>query len=49
MDLPQQMTERDWLLDGLRRNRFRRGDTAAFLGVSRKTLYNKMRREGLLE
>ncbi|WP_296479111.1 phosphoenolpyruvate hydrolase family protein [Roseinatronobacter sp.] len=49
VDAPQQMTERDWLLDGLRRNRFRRGDTAAFLGVSRKTLYNKMRREGLLE
>jgi predicted TIM-barrel enzyme/DNA-binding NtrC family response regulator len=35
-------SERDWILDGLRRNRFRRGATAQFLGVSRKTLYNKM-------
>ncbi|WFE74909.1 phosphoenolpyruvate hydrolase family protein [Roseinatronobacter sp. S2] len=43
------LNERDWLLDALRRNRFRRGDTAAYLGVSRKTLYNKMRRMGLLE
>ncbi|MCC5969730.1 MAG: phosphoenolpyruvate hydrolase family protein [Pararhodobacter sp.] len=46
---PQPLSERDWLLDALRRNRFRRGDTAAFLGLSRKTLYNKMRRAGLLE
>ena len=43
------VTERDWLLDALRRNRFRRGDTAAYLGISRKTLYNKMQRFGLLE
>jgi predicted TIM-barrel enzyme/DNA-binding NtrC family response regulator len=35
-------SERDWILDALRRNRFRRGATAQFLGVSRKTLYNKM-------
>lgn len=47
--LVQPLSERDWLLDALRRNRFRRGDTAAYLGVSRKTLYNKMRRMGLLE
>jgi DNA-binding NtrC family response regulator len=40
--------ERAWILDGLRRNRFRRGDTARFLGVSRKTLYNKMVALGLL-
>lgn len=45
----QSVTERDWLLDALRRNRFRRGDTAAYLGISRKTLYNKMHRFGLLE
>jgi predicted TIM-barrel enzyme/DNA-binding NtrC family response regulator len=43
------MAEREWILDALRRNRFRRGATATFLGVSRKTLYNKMRRYGLLE
>jgi len=46
---PQAVGERDWLVDALRRNRFRRGDTAAYLGISRKTLYNKMRRFGLLE
>lgn len=45
----QSVTERDWLLDALRKNRFRRGDTAAYLGISRKTLYNKMHRFGLLE
>lgn len=41
-------SEKDWLLHGLRRNRFRRGLTAEYLGVSRKTLYNKMRAYGLL-
>jgi DNA-binding NtrC family response regulator len=41
-------SEKDWLLNGLRRNRFRRGKTAEYLGVSRKTLYNKMRAYGLL-
>lgn len=35
-------SEREWILDALRRNRFRRGEAARFLGVSRKTLYNKM-------
>jgi predicted TIM-barrel enzyme/DNA-binding NtrC family response regulator len=40
-------SEKAWVLDGLRRNRYRRGKTAAYLGVSRKTLYNKMRRYGL--
>lgn len=42
------MTEAEWLLDALRRNRFRRGETADFLGISRKTLYNRMRNLGLL-
>jgi predicted TIM-barrel enzyme/DNA-binding NtrC family response regulator len=41
--------EREWILDALRRHRFRRGETASFLGVSRKTLYNKMRQHGLLD
>ena len=41
-------SEKEWLLDGLRRNRFRRGCTADYLGISRKTLYNKMRAQGLL-
>lgn len=40
-------SEKDWILDALRRNRFRRGRTAAYLGISRKTLYNKMRACGL--
>jgi DNA-binding NtrC family response regulator len=40
-------SEREWILDGLRRNRFRRDATARFLGISRKTLYNKMRTFGL--
>ena len=35
-------SERDWILDGLRRSRFRRGKAAQYLGISRKTLYNKM-------
>jgi predicted TIM-barrel enzyme/DNA-binding NtrC family response regulator len=41
-------SERAWILDGLKRNRFRRGRTAEHLGISRKTLYNKMRLYGLL-
>jgi predicted TIM-barrel enzyme/transcriptional regulator with AAA-type ATPase domain len=41
--------ERAWILDALRRNRFRRAETAAFLRLSRKTLYNKMRRYNLLD
>lgn len=45
--MPAPLDERAWILDGLRRNRFRRGETAAFLGISRKTLYNRMRRLGL--
>ena len=43
-----QPNECDWILDALRRNRFRRGETARFLGISRKTLYNKMLALGLL-
>ncbi|HEV2559389.1 MAG TPA: phosphoenolpyruvate hydrolase family protein [Microvirga sp.] len=41
--------ERTWILDALRRNRFRRAETATFLRISRKTLYNKMRRHNLLD
>jgi predicted TIM-barrel enzyme/DNA-binding NtrC family response regulator len=40
-------SERDWIIDGLRRNRFRRAETAQFLRISRKTLYNKLRRYGV--
>jgi predicted TIM-barrel enzyme len=44
---PAPPDERAWIMDALRRNRFRRGETAAFLGIARKTLYNRMRRLGL--
>lgn len=40
--------EIDWILHGLKENRFRRGRAAAYLGISRKTLYNKMQAYGLL-
>jgi DNA-binding NtrC family response regulator/predicted TIM-barrel enzyme len=40
-------TERDWILDALRRNRFRRGAAARDLGLSRRTLYNKIRQHGI--
>jgi len=39
-------TEREWIFDGLRRNRFRRAETAQFLRIARKTLYNKIRHYG---
>ncbi|WP_342363864.1 phosphoenolpyruvate hydrolase family protein [Terrarubrum flagellatum] len=41
-------SEIDWILHGLKENRFRRGRAAAYLGISRKTLYNKMQAYGLL-
>ena len=40
-------SEPDLILDALWRHAFHRGHTAAFLGVSRKTLFNKIRRYGL--
>jgi predicted TIM-barrel enzyme/transcriptional regulator with AAA-type ATPase domain len=39
--------ERAWIMAALARHRFRRNETAQALGLSRKTLYNKMRRYGL--
>ncbi|MCP8939670.1 phosphoenolpyruvate hydrolase family protein [Alsobacter sp. SYSU M60028] len=42
-------SEKEWILDALKHNRFRRGRTADYLGMSRKTLYNKMRAHGLLK
>lgn len=41
------LDEREWILDALRRHRFRKGETARYLRISRKTLYNKMRHHGL--
>jgi DNA-binding NtrC family response regulator len=40
--------ERRIIEDSLQRNNFRRKDTAAELGISRVTLYNKMKKFGLL-
>lgn len=42
------LTEREWILDGLKRNRYRRTETAQFLRLSRKTLYNKIRQHGIM-
>lgn len=39
--------EREWILHVLRRHRFRRGETARDLGISRKTLYTKMKKYDL--
>ncbi|AYG70627.1 phosphoenolpyruvate hydrolase family protein [Rhizobium sp. CCGE531] len=44
---PHSADEREWILDALQRHRFRRGETARYLGISRKSLYNKMRAYGL--
>ncbi len=45
---PHPEDERKWILDALQRHRFRRGETARYLGISRKTLYNKMKAYVLL-
>ena len=41
-------SEREWVLRALIEHCYRRAETAAALGISRKTLYNKMARYGLL-
>lgn len=46
----QKLSEREeqaWILASLKRNRFRKSETADDLGISRRTLYNKMRKFGL--
>lgn len=40
---PPLRTQRDLILDALWRHGFHRSNTAKFLGISRKTLYNKIR------
>lgn len=43
-----QVIERRIIEESLRRNNYRRSDTARELGISRVTLYNKMKRLGIL-
>ncbi|MCK1406902.1 hypothetical protein IVB48_16300 [Bradyrhizobium sp. 76] len=42
-------SEREWIMGGLKRNRFHRGKTARSPGLSRKTLYNKIKKLRILE
>lgn len=42
-----QLQEKQILISVLAQNRFRKGQTADALGISRKTLYNRMKRHGL--
>lgn len=44
---PDSRTEKDRVVDALWRHGFNRSRTAAALGISRKTLYNKIKRFGL--
>lgn len=41
------LTERDWIAAALRRNRYRKAQTAAELGITPRTLYNKVKKYGL--
>lgn len=43
------LSEREWIIDGLKRNKLHRGRTARYLGLSRKTLYNKIKKLRILE
>lgn len=43
------LSERAWIIEGLKRNRLHRGKTARSLGLSRKTLYNKIKKLRILE
>ncbi|WIW50575.1 phosphoenolpyruvate hydrolase family protein (plasmid) [Bradyrhizobium sp. 62B] len=42
-------SEREWIIEGLKRNKLHRGKTAQSLGLSRKTLYNKIKKLRILE
>jgi predicted TIM-barrel enzyme/transcriptional regulator with AAA-type ATPase domain len=46
---PTKLSEREWIIDALRRNKLHRGKTARALGISRKTLYNKIRKLRILD
>ncbi|WP_422050979.1 phosphoenolpyruvate hydrolase family protein [Shimia sp.] len=40
-------SEKEWIAEALARNGFRRGQTAAELGITTRTLYNKIKKHGL--
>ncbi|MBV8723654.1 MAG: sigma-54-dependent Fis family transcriptional regulator [Candidatus Eremiobacteraeota bacterium] len=42
------LSEKEWILNALEETRYHRTKAAALLGLSRKTLYNKMLRYGIL-
>lgn len=51
VEMPQTasvVSERDWIADALARNGFRRAQTAQDLGMTTRTLYNKIKKHGLL-
>lgn len=49
LSLPTRIqSEREWVIDALRRYRYRRGEAAEYLGISRKTLYNKIKKLGIM-
>jgi DNA-binding NtrC family response regulator len=41
------VSEREWIADALARNGFRRAQTAEELGITTRTLYNKIKKHGL--
>ncbi len=41
------VSERDWIAEALARNGFRRAQTAEELGMTTRTLYNKIKKHGL--
>ncbi|MEP3332362.1 phosphoenolpyruvate hydrolase family protein [Sedimentitalea sp.] len=42
------VSEREWIADALARNGFRRTQTAQELGITTRTLYNKIKKHGLI-
>lgn len=47
IDAKTLQSERDWIAQALTRNGFRRGPTAQELGITTRTLYNKVKKYGL--